>query len=245
MSRSARGPIGAVARLPVTALALAVVLVLALAGCSGSHGGPTLSPTRALAAAKRHLDGTTGVRVGLSTKALPRGVSGLLDARGVGTHAPAFQGTIKVATGGITADAAVVAVGGKVYAKLPFTTRFVSIRPADYGAPDPAGLMATHGGLSSLLTSARHVRAGRQVRQGDAVLRSYSGTVPGSAVSSVLPGAPATAGFDATFTLTDRQRLTRAVLTGPFYAHAADVTYTIAFSDYGVTRRITAPSSGQ
>ena len=245
MSGSARGPIGAGARVPVRALVLAVVLVLAVAGCSGSHSGPTLSPTRALAAAKRHLDDASGVRVALSTKALPSGVSGLLDARGVGTHAPAFQGTIKVATGGNTADAAVVAVGGKVFAKLPFTTRFVTIRPADYGAPDPARLMAPRGGLSSLLTAARHVRAGRQVRQGDAVLRSYTGTVPGSAVSSVLPGAPASAQFDATFTLTDRQRLSRAVLTGPFYPHAADVTYTIGFSGYGITRKITPPSSSR
>jgi lipoprotein LprG len=216
--------------------------LVGLAGCSGSSDDShALSPARALAAAKRHLDTTSGVRIGLSTKALPRGVSGLLAAHGVGTHAPAFDGTIKVAADGITADAAVVAVGGRVHAKLPFTTKFVTIDPADYGAPDPARLMATRGGLSSLLTSARHLRTGRRVRQGDAVLTSYTGTVPGSAVASVLPGAPADAGFEATFTLTDRQRLAKAVLSGPFYPHADDVTYTITFDDYGLTRRITAP----
>ena len=39
------------------------------------------------------------------------------------------------------ADASVVAVDGVVYAKLPFTTKYTDIKPADYGAPDPADLM--------------------------------------------------------------------------------------------------------
>src|SRR3954453_22228087 len=87
-------------------LALTAVLV---AGCSSSEK-PSESPTKMLAAAKKNLDATPGVRIGLSTDKLPTGVNGLLAAHGIGTHAPAFKGDIKVVVSGLTADAAVVAV---------------------------------------------------------------------------------------------------------------------------------------
>jgi lipoprotein LprG len=227
------------ARRALGPLALALA-VSTLAGC-GSHDKPGASPQRTLAAAKRNLDGTSGVRIGLSTPKLPTGVDGLLDADGIGTHAPAFTGAIKVSASGVTADAAVVAVEHTVYAKLPFTSKFVRINPADYGAPDPASLMAPRGGLSSLLTSATHVQEGGKVRAGSAVLTSYTATVPGKAVSAVIPSATSTAGFRATFTVDDRRRLAKAVLTGPFYPRAKDVTYTITFAHYGTTKRIVAP----
>ncbi len=222
------------------ALLTALVTLAALAGCSGSKE-PETSPADTLAAARKHLDATPGLRIGLSTEKLPNGVNGLLRADGVATHAPAFKGDIKVAASGITADAAVVAVDGTVYAKLPFTSKFVPIDPADYGAPDPAALMAPNGGLSSLLTAAEDVKRGQQVRDGKRVLSSFSATVPGEAVAAVIPSASAAATFKATFTVTDQNELTKAVLTGPFYPKAGDVTYTIAFADYGTERDIVAP----
>ena len=227
------------ARRALGPLALALA-VSALAGC-GSHDKAGVSPERTLAAAKRNLDGTTGVRIGLSTPRLPTGVDGLLDADGIGTHAPAFTGAIKVSASGVTADAAVVAVRHAVYARLPFTSKFVRIDPSRYGAPDPAALMGAHGGLSSLLTSATHVQEGGKVRAGSEVLSSYTATVPGKAVSAVIPSATSTAGFRAVFTVDDKGRLAKAVLTGPFYPHAKDVTYTITFADYGTAKRIVAP----
>jgi lipoprotein LprG len=202
-----------------------------------------VSPTKALTAAKRQLDATSGVRIGMSTGKLPPTVNGLLTASGVGTHDPAFDGTIKVSAQGVTADAAVVAVQGKVYAKLPFTTKFVTIDPADYGAPDPARLMDTRGGLSSLLTSAHDVKAGGEVRSGKTVQRTYRATVPGKAVATLIPSASRSADFDASFTVTSGNRLTKAVLTGPFYpkAEGVDVTYTVTFSGYGTRKDISAP----
>ena len=65
--------------------------------------------------------------------------------------------------------------------------------------------------------------------------------MPGRAVAAVLPSAPAKADFDATFTVTDQQRLAKAVLTGPFYPRAGDVTYTVTFDDYGIRKQISAP----
>jgi lipoprotein LprG len=226
------------ARLAFTAPVL--VTLAALAGCSGDDE-PTESPETSLAAAKKDLDATSGVRIGLSTAALPRGMSGLLDADGVGTHDPAFEGSIKVSASGVTADADVVAVDGKVYAKLPFSSRFAPIDPADYGAPDPADLLDDRRGLSSLLTAATEVQAGEQVRDGKVVLRSYTAKVPGTAVASVIPSADREAAFSAIFTLTDADRIDKAVLSGPFYPDADSVTYTITFDDYGTTKNITAP----
>ncbi|NUR07420.1 MAG: LppX_LprAFG lipoprotein [Nocardioidaceae bacterium] len=222
---------------------LAVLLALALlaTGCSKDSGGDGVSPEQRLAAAKKKLDATTGVRIGLSTERLPAGTNGLVRADGVGTHAPAFKGDITVAVSGVNADAAVVAVDGKVYAKLPFTSSFAQIDPADYGAPDPAALMAQDGGLSSLLTEAKDVTEGDQVRSGKRVLTTYHATVPGSAVAAVIPSASESADFDATFTVDDQDRLAGARLTGPFYPKAGDVTYEITFDGYGVSEDIKAP----
>lgn len=220
---------------------LAAVLVLVLGSCSGGSAPSRVDPGAALATAKRTLDATSGVHVRLATPALPAGTNGLLGATGVGTHAPAFEGTIRVSTRGIVADAAVVAVDERVYAKLPFTSRFVVIDPADYRAPDPAALMGRRGGLSSLLTAARHPHSDGRVRQGSAVLTRVAATVPGGAVQAVIPSARSAASFPATFTLDDRGRLSSAVLTGPFYPGAKDVTYTIDFDHYGTRRDIRAP----
>jgi lipoprotein LprG len=228
-------------------LAVVLAALLLASGCSKDSGGSSdqASPRATLAAAKKNLDDTPGVQIGLATENLPPGVNGLVKAAGIATHAPAFQGGIKVAASGVTADASVVAVDKVVYAKLPFTTSFVKIDPADYGAPDPAALMDPRAGLSSLLTSATDVTAGDQVRQGKEVLRSYSAKVPGKAVAAVIPSADDTATFDATFTIDDKDRLTKAVLTGPFYPKGGDVTYTITFEKYGVDKTITAPPNAK
>jgi lipoprotein LprG len=220
-------------------VAVLLAALLALAACSS--GGSDLSPDERLAAAKKNLDETSGVHITLSTDKLPPTVNGLLRADGTATHAPAFKGAIKVAASGLQADADVVAVNGTVYAKLPFRSTFDPIDPADYGAPDPADLMGTEDGLSSLLTAAEDVTEGKQQRNGKVVLDTYTATVPGKAVTAVIPSASATADFDATFTVDDQDRLGQAVLTGPFYPKADDVTYTITFDDYGAKPSITAP----
>lgn len=230
-------------RARVLAAVLSAVLgTVLLAGCNGGDGGgATTDPADVLAKAKTQLDQTPGVTVQLSTDKLPDGVDGVLDATGVGTHDPAFKGDIKAVIRGITATVPVVAVNGTVYAKLPFTTAYAEINPADYGSPDPAQLMATQGGISSWLTAATGVKTGGQTRDGDAVITTYTGTVPGKAVAAVVPSADETADFDASFGIDDQGRLVQAVVTGPFYGSAADVPYTVSLSDYGTDATITAP----
>lgn len=222
-------------------LAVAVASALALGGCTSDGGAGERGPEEVLAAAKTELDETSGVHVRLETEELPATVSGILSAIGVGTHDPAFEGDLRVSMNGIAADVEVVAAQGKVYAQLPFTSEFVEVDPADYAAPDPAALMEPEGGLSSLLTAAEGVEEGEQVRSGEDVLSSFTGTVPGGTVAGIIPSASADHDFDARFTVDDEERLREAVLTGPFYPDADDVTYTIVFDEYGTEADISLP----
>jgi lipoprotein LprG len=220
--------------------ACALAAALSLSACANSSTNEK-SPEEVLAAAKTNLDETSGVHLDLSTKELPPNVDGILTATGVGTHDPAFKGDLKVAAGGITADVPVVAAQGKVFAKLPFTTKFVDIDPSAYAAPDPARLMDPDEGLSSLLTAAEDVKEGKQVRSGEDVLASYDATVPGNVVAGIIPSASEGTDFDARFTVDAKDHLREAVLTGPFYPKAEAVTYTITFDKYDTTADITVP----
>jgi len=220
--------------------AVLLPLVLAATGCTHSQKATT-DPTTALAAAKRNLDATTGVHLTMSTPSLPQGVSGILAADGVATHDPAFRGNIKVLASGITAQVPVVAVGGKVYAKLPFVG-WSKINPADYGAPDPGLLISSDQGIPAILAATTGLKAGDQIRGGTdnkEVLSTYTGTVPSTAVGHLIPGASGS--FAATYAIADNGELRQASLTGVFYGGKPSMTYTLVLDDYGTSTDITAP----
>lgn len=221
----------------------AVLLALPLAACSGSDepGEESADPAEVMAAAKATFDETSGVRITLSTDDLSEGVDGLLRAEGVGTHDPAFDGSIVVRYAGIEPTVPVVAVDGTVYAQVPLTIGWSEVDPAEYGAPDPAGLMDPETGFSSLLVETEGLEQGDQVRGGTDnrdVLTTYSGTVAGDVVSGIIPSA--TGEFDATYTVSDDDELRSMELTGDFYG-AGSMTYAISFADYGTEPTITAP----
>jgi lipoprotein LprG len=231
---------------PVTgrlAVLLMTVAVLALAGCTGDDAsGDDPTPEEVLADAKATLDGTSGVSIALSTDDLPEGVTAVLRAEGVGTHDPAFDGTLTVVLSGTEFDVPVVAVDGKVWAQIPLTPGWSDVDPEEYGAPDPARLMSPDEGLSSLLPATTELEAGESVRGGEdnrEVLTEYTGTVPGDVVDGVIPSA--SGDFDATYTITDTGELRTARLTGVFYPGTDPMTYAIGFSDYGSSPDITAP----
>ena len=220
-----------------------LISALALTGCSGDEGGsePDTDPTERLAAAKTVFDETSGLRITLSTDDLSEGVDGLLRAEGYGTHDPAFDGEIVVRYAGIEPTVPVVAVDGTVYAQVPLTIGWSEVDPAEYGAPDPAGLMDPDSGFSSVLTATDDVEQGEQVRGGEDnrdVLTTFSGTVAGDVVAGIIPSAEGD--FEAAYTLTDDDELRSMELTGDFYG-AGSMTYTITFDDYGAEPTITAP----
>lgn len=221
-----------------------LVLAGTLSACTGdsSSAGSGESAADVLASARRTLDTTSGVNLALTTEDLPSGVTGVEKAQGVATHAPAFDGSITVVLGGQPFDVPVVSTGGKVYVKLPLTPGWQDIDPGDYGAPDPARMLSTDQGFSSLLTATTGVRKGDSVRGGTdnkEVLTEYTGRVPGSQVRHILPGASGS--FDATYTVTSDDELRRADLTGVFYPGSDPMTYTLTFDDYGTDKDITAP----
>lgn len=215
--------------------------LLLASGCTGSDDDPGDDPAAVLAEAKAAIDETAGLSVSLTTDELPDGVDGVLTASGVGTSAPAFDGDITMVVNNITVDVPVVAVDGLVYATLPFTQEFVEIDPADYGAPDPADLLSPDDGVSSWLTEATDVTAGDEVRDGDRVLTSYRGTLPGAAVDAVIPTADETADFEVSFRVDEENRLAAAEVVGPFYGPDGQVDYALELSDYGTEQDITAP----
>lgn len=233
-------------RLPLAPLATSLVAVLALSACSGDGDGGTeeaeRSATEVLTAAKTTFDETSGVLITLSTDDLSEGVDGLLAAEGYGTQDPAaFDGEIVVRFAGIEPTVPVVAVDGTVYAQVPLTTGWSEVDPAEYGAPDPAGLLDPDTGFSALLVETDGVEQGDQVRGGDDnrdILTTYSGTVPGESVAGIIPSAEGD--FEAAYTVSDSDELRSMVLTGDFYG-AGSMTYTITFDDYGSTPTITAP----
>lgn len=227
-------------RLPA---ALAAALLVSATACSGDESSASDTPPEdVLAAAKTTLDETSGVDLTLETDNLPDGVTGVEQAEGVATHAPAFEGTITVNLLGQSVEVPVVAVDGKVYAELPFTSGFQDVDPGDYGAPDPAQLMNPDAGLSTLLSETTGVEQGDSVRGGDdnsEVLTEYSGTVSGDVMQNVIPTA--SGDFDVVYTITDDDELRTARLTGVFYEDSEPMSYTVTFEDYGTDKDITAP----
>lgn len=222
---------------PILGLGLALT---ALAGCGGHS---SLSPSDALARAKHHLDTTSGVHLTLTSADVPSGVTAPSKADGVLTSKPAFQGTITLPIMGISASIGVVAVGDRVWAKLPFTTSYQPIDPATYGVPDPARLLSPSDGISNLLAESTGVSAGSSQRGGaddKTILTEYDATVPGTDMAKVIPNA--TGPFRAAYTIDDSGYLDSAKLTGRFdgAAHPA-FTYTVTLSDYGATQDISAP----
>ncbi len=221
--------------------ALLLPLVLLVTGCTGDDGGDESTPQDALAEAKTKLDETSGVQLELSTDALPEKVDGLVNATGVGTHAPAFEGTVDLLVNKLSLEVPVVAVDGKVYAKLPFTKKYAEVDPADYGAPDPAQLMDSGTGISSWLTEVTGLESGDRSREGSLVLSSYSGTLPGKVVADSIPTADTAADFPVTFRIDEEGTLHSVDVSGPFYGKGGDVDYTVELTGYGTEQEITRP----
>ena len=226
-------------------LACAALVTGALAGCSDDDQGSVTderSLDEVMELAKTTLDETSGVNLSLRTTDLPPGVTGVKEATGVGVHPPAFDGSLTVVLSGTDFNVPVIAVDDKVYAQIPLTPGWSDVDPAEYGAPDPARLMSPDAGFSAMLPATEDLEEGESVRGGEdnrEVLTEFTGTVPGDAVSNILPGAEGD--FDATYTITADGELREAVLTGVFYPNSESMTYTIGFEDYGTEKKIAAP----
>ncbi|MGH3351783.1 MAG: LppX_LprAFG lipoprotein [Nocardioides sp.] len=231
--------------LPRLAFALIAVLAALLVMTSCGDEDPTKgrTPKQVLAAAQKSLDETSGINFSIASDDLPEGITTLKKATGTLTRKPAFEGKLTVPVMGTEAQVDVVSVDNVVYAKLPFTTAFQELDPADYGVPDPAALIAPETGISSLLAATENLKIGKSVRGGadnDEILSTYTGTLPDTAVKKILAGA--TGEFDVTYIVNDTDQLTEATIKGHFSGEGeAAYSYTIDVSEYGVEKEITKP----
>jgi lipoprotein LprG len=228
------------------AAALVLLTAATLVGPTGCSGGNSSAaddsdPSQLLADAKQALDDAGSVEFTLATDDLPSDTGGVITAHGTGTHAPAFEGDLSVSQSGLTVGAKVIAVDGKVYAKIGLLPTFTEIDPTDYNAPDPAALMSRQTGLSALLTAATDVKSDGQVRDGADLLTKITGNVPGEAVAALFPSADPVPDYAATFTIDEDSRVRTVEVTGPFYEGHGDVTYTVTFDSYGEKVEISAP----
>lgn len=220
------------------ALVFTGALAFALTACGSTNHQPA---GERLKAARTFLDNSQAINFTLSTPSVPSGVTAVLSATGVGTHQPGFSGTIKVVFAGLPTNVPVVAVNGKVWAQVlgPWQV----INPAQYGAPDPAALMSRTTGVSSLLTSATGLDTGKQTRSGNTLVTTYRGSVAGTIVNKFIPVGDPKASFSVSFSLTDDNHLSEATIAGPFFAHAANVTYTVTMSACAACKPIAPPAS--
>jgi lipoprotein LprG len=207
--------------------ATAVLIAAAvLSGCKGGSSDNNEPPADRLVAAKQSLDSADYIGFTLATDNLPDGVHGLVKADGTGTHDPSFTGDVDVQTG-VLISAPVISVGGTVYLKLPIVG-WRDIDPGGYGAPDPAALMDTDTGLSSLFTKTIDPTAGDAVRDGDQVLDTIHGTLPGADVKALFPSA-GDGDFDVTYSVTSDDAIGAIDVRGPFYGDRGDITYRLTF----------------
>ncbi|MFL6060877.1 MAG: LppX_LprAFG lipoprotein [Marmoricola sp.] len=229
---------GRTALLAAGALLLAVVLI----ACGGPSGGKSASsdPATALAAAKKNFDAAPSVQFTMSTASKPTKGDAVLGAEGTLTHQPAFKGSVKALLLGITADVPIVAVDGKVYAKLPFSSGYSVINPSEYSAPDPATFADPSAGISGLLTQLQGAKKTGQKRDGKQIVTTFAGTLPGSLVAPIIPSAKASGTYRTEVGIDGSNRIATLRVTGTFFSGAGDVTYDLTF-DYGEDVTITKP----
>lgn len=227
-------------------LGVPLAAALLLSGCGGGSDAKNKpevkSPTEVMAQAKKLFDGASSVHIALSTDATPpAGSNGVLGANGDLTRQPAFKGEVKIVFGGVTLTAPVTSVGGKVYAKV-LSTKYSTMNPADYDAPDPADFADPAKGLSALLTQIDGLKKGKETRSGDQILTSYSGTLAGAAVKKIIPSASAKKTYETVIGIDDQGYARTVEVTGVFFSGADDVTYDVKFTGYDKGVKITAPS---
>lgn len=235
-----------------TALVTAVVTValsvaLSVAGCGGSGSGAAgaAPPSAAefLTRAKTTLDGASSVHFTLTSADVPAGANVLLGGEGDAVRPDRFSGTLDVRVAGAQASVAVVALGGTVYAKLPFTSKYAVTDPKTFNIPDPGTFMSTETGLTQLLAQASGPQLAGTSRVGDTVVQQVTAQLPGAVVDRVLRTADPATAVRATFGIDpETGRLRVATLVGPFFTAGVDSTYTLNLSRYGEPVDIRAPA---
>lgn len=219
----------------IFALVLTAVLAVALTACgSKPHAATQQEQTKILArlaAAKTQLDNTPAVNFALKTTGLT--------ASGYGTHPEGFSGTATNSLGSVK----VIALGNQVWADgAPLFGTWTPIDPTQFGFPNPAPLMSTSTGLSTLLTAVTGLDTGQQTRNGRTIVTAYTGKVSGAEMKKVVSTADSTSTYTVTFKLTDSNQLVEAIITGALVQNSPSATYDVTLSTCTDCAPISAPT---
>lgn len=221
--------------------------LLGVTGCTGdaAEGEAAPTPAERLAEAQERIEQAEAITLELTSTDVPTDVNGVQSATGTGVvdgETIKFEGEFQGRVGGITANAAVLAIGEDTFMKL-FTPDYEPVDLAELGAPNPAAFFAPDTGIASLIEATTELtEGGGPVREGREILDQFNGSLPGERVQALLHlGGPDTT-FDVTYGLTADNELRKAVLEGEFYEGAQSV-YTLLLTDYGTVVPIEAPAA--
>jgi lipoprotein LprG len=225
------------------ALVACGALVLSTAACGGGGGTKATGDDAAkvLAEAKTQFDKATSVHFTMATSSTPPSGDAVLGADGTLTHQPAFKGSVKVLFSGFNTSIPVIAVDGKVYAKLPLTPSYSTIDPTEYGAPDPAAFADPAMGISGLLLKLEDAEKTGQKRDGKIVVTTYTGTLDGSLVAPIIPSADESSTYTTVVGIDEDGKIATLKVTGDFFSGSGDVTYDLTFDSYGKNVTIKKP----
>lgn len=234
-----------------TAGTIALAGAVTLTGCSSTESkkpaaasSSSVTPAQRLEAVKKVVDAAAGLHLEVTSAQVPSSVNGLLSGSGDGSHAPAFKGDLTVQIAGASAKVPVVALDGKVYAKLPIAPVFTVVDPSTFGAPDPAVLFSTGSdGLSSLLPKTQGAKLGAQQRNGAETVDIINGTLPSSAIKKVLGFGKDATGlkYNVEYQVTAKNELRQVKMTGPFFEAGGKTSYVLALTKYGEKVNVTKP----
>jgi hypothetical protein len=222
-----------------------VVVVLGLVGCSGQSSSAGSSDSAALlTAARTTLAATDTVHFTLTSSDVPAGGTRLVSGEGVIARPKQFQGTLAITLNGSQISVDLISTGGKVYAKLPFSSGFQVANPADFGLSDPATLIDANTGIARMFGELTGVTDQGSQRIGDDVVTELDGALPGSVVGDLLTSAdPAQPVQTELYVTKSGHQLRRVVLTGPFFVKGKNSTFNLLLDKYGEPVTITAPPS--
>jgi lipoprotein LprG len=181
---------------------------------------------------KKVMDASSGMHLVLSSKGVPESASGVTKGEGDGGPKPEFTGKLTARVSGVQAEVPIVAIGDKVWAKLPIWPSMRRMNPKDYGAPNPATLFSPDRGISALLPKTKKAKFGAERRDGSDVVRVITGELAGQDVVGVLALGNPSLTYQVTYLVTAKNELRSAAIRGVFF-NDATTTYTLRLTDYG------------
>lgn len=224
-----------------TAYSLALLLTLLVAACT--PGASETDPRTVLRQAGEALAGVNSVAAdvrfqpGITYEGLT------VTSATTRVRMPSDSDTaLKVKQGDLLVEVRVVATGGRVYLKLPFS-RFQDVTSDVGQVPDVSRLLNRQSGLAAIMASGRDSRYLGTERMGGVDCDKVSTTYTAQQIGQVLSGVQPAGDVSATVWVGRSDHLLRrVVLKGPLVEAGKDVEVQADLHDFNQPVTITQPS---